>query len=139
MQIDNAALDCWTHNQLLDAEVSLATATLLSQHVLASRALVRARMERWDEAAADAEEVFADQFPCIPTLMLIYTKSIAIQPSVMGYVAKSVSLVGKGKKHEAYRVCDIAFEHLHSTHVSFLLLIKVSITGTWSPLRCSCD
>jgi len=71
-------------------------------------------------------------------LILIYTKSIAFQPSIMGYIAKSVSLVRKGKKHEAYRACDIAFEHLHSAHASFLLLIKVSITGTWSPISCSC-
>ena len=52
-------------------------------------------------------------------------KSIKIQPSVIGYIAKSIALVGKGEKHAGYRTCDIAFEHFHSTHVSFLLLFKV--------------
>ena len=57
--------------------------------------------------------------------MLIYTKAIKIQPPVIGYIAKSVAHVGKGEKNKAYRACDIAFERFHSSHVSFLLLVKV--------------
>ena len=60
-------------------------------------------------------------------LLLIYIKSMKFEPSVIGYIAKSVALVGKGEKHKAYRACDIAFERFHSTHVTFLLLIKVCI------------
>ena len=95
-----------------------------SHHALASRALVRARLGQWDTAIADATEVFV---PLLPhALSLIYIKSIKVQPlSGIGYVAKSVALVGNGEKHKAYRACDIAFERFHSTHVTFLLLTKV--------------
>ena len=63
-------------------------------------------------------------------LTSIYTKAIEIQPSVIGYIAKSVALVGNGERHEGYRACDIAFERFHSSHVSFLLLVKVCILRT---------
>jgi hypothetical protein len=43
----------------------------------------------------------------------------------MGYIATSIALVGKGERDAGYRACDIAFEHFHTSHVSFLLLIKV--------------
>jgi len=59
--------------------------------------------------------------------MLIYTKAINLQPSIIGYIAKSIALVGKGERHNGYRSCDIAFERFHSSHVTFLLLIKVCI------------
>jgi hypothetical protein len=131
IRIDDAALDVWKRDQLADAEIFLTAAIPLSRnpsyHVLASRALVRARLRQWDVAIADAKEVFSVQFPHTLPLTLIHTKSIGIQPSVMGFIAKSVSLVGKGKKLAAYRACDIAFEHVHSTHFSFLLLMKVCI------------
>ena len=58
--------------------------------------------------------------------MLIYVhKSIKIQPSAIGYIAKSVTLVGKGEKHKAYRACDIAPEYFYPSRVRVLLLIKV--------------
>ena len=60
-------------------------------------------------------------------LTLFCAKSMEIQPSTIGYIAKSVALVGIGEKHKAYRVCDIAFARSHSSHVSFLLLIKVCV------------
>ncbi|KAF8548526.1 hypothetical protein OG21DRAFT_750343 [Imleria badia] len=100
------------HDQLANAEKSL-TAVLDSQnpsrHLLASRALVRARLGLWDEAIGDANE------------------SIEIQPSVLAYIAKSMAHVGKGERYKGYRACDIAFEHSHSTHVTFLLLIKAVV------------
>ena len=96
-----------------------------SHHALASRALVRARLWQWDAATADATQV------CLALLSramsLICIKSIEIQPSVIGYIAKSVALVGNGEKHKAYRTCDIASVRFQPAHVTFLLLIKVCI------------
>ena len=43
----------------------------------------------------------------------------------MGYIAMNIALVGKGERDAGYRACDIAFEHFRTSHVSFLLLIKV--------------
>ena len=101
-------------------------------HVLAGRSLVRAHLQQSNKAIDyvnkaidDAEEVFVAWLSHTLILTSSYTKSIAAQPSLLGFIAKSVSLVGKGKRHEAYRACDIAFEH--SSHVSFLLLIKVCV------------
>ena len=135
IQIDDAALHSWKHDELENAEVLLTTAIhesrTPSHHALASRALVRARLRQRDGAIADATEVFVVLL--YHALSLIYIKSIKIQPSVIGYIAKSVALVGNGEKHKAYRACDIAFERFHSSHVTFLLLVKVCIFRTWSP------
>ena len=50
---------------------------------------------------------------------------------MIGYIAKSIALIGKGEKHKAYRACDIAFDPFQPSCVRFLLLIKVR-----SPLGC---
>ena len=133
VQIDDAALNLWKCDQLRDAEALLTftiTASRNTNHyALASRALVRARLREWDTALADAEKVFVA--PLSPPIsILTYTKAIEIQPSVVGYIAKSVALVGKGDNAKGYQTCDIAFALFHSSHVCFLLLIKVCIFPT---------
>ena len=80
------------------------------------------RQESSDRLIPEAEEVLATQFLYKLTLTLFHTKSIAVQPSVMGYIAKSVSLVGQRKKLAAYRVCDIAF----NTFIQFTLVFSFS-------------
>ncbi|KAF8551265.1 hypothetical protein OG21DRAFT_303087 [Imleria badia] len=115
IRVDHAALDLWKYNQLADTEAlltaAIATPQNPSHHLLAGRALVRARLRQWDAALGDAE------------------KSIKIESSIIGYIAKSVALVGKGEKHKAYRACDFAFDHFLPSPVSlrFLLLIKAII------------
>ena len=132
IRIDDAAIHSWKHDQFTNAEALLTTeideSRSPSHHALASRALVRARLRRWDTAIADATKVSATLLP--HALSLIEIKSIKIRPSVIGYIARSVALVGNGEKHKAYRACDIAFERFHSTHVTFLLLIKVCVPCT---------
>jgi hypothetical protein len=138
IQIDDAALDSWKHDQLENADALLTAAIHESQnpshHVLASRALVRARLQQWDAALVDAEMVLVALLSHTLMLTLIYTKAIEIQPSVIGYIAKSIAHVGKGERHKGYQACDIAFEHFHSSHGTFILLIKVCIFQTWHPL-----
>ncbi|KAF8555005.1 TPR-like protein [Imleria badia] len=80
-----------------------------SHHVFASRALVRARLQQWDAALIDAE------------------MAIDIQPSVMGYIAKSIAHVGKGERDKGYQACNIALERFYSSHGNFILLIKAII------------
>ncbi|KAN0088012.1 WD40-repeat-containing domain protein, partial [Tylopilus felleus] len=113
IQIDQSVLNAWKNNRLEDAEASLTSAINQHQrpshHLLAARALIRARLEHWDEALVDA------------------SKAIDGQPSMIAYIAKSIAHVGKGKKEAAYRTCDIAFEHFHSSHVTLLLLVKAII------------
>ena len=133
IRIDDAVLHSWEHDQLVNAEALLTTAIHDSRnpsyHALASRALVRAHLRQWDSAIVDAEEVLVALL--FHALALIYIiKSVSIQPSVIGYIAKSVALVGMGKKHRAYRACDITSVRFHSTHVTFLHLIKVCIPCT---------
>jgi hypothetical protein len=102
---------------------------------LASRALVRARLRQWGAALVDAEQVLVVLFSHTLTLTSIYTKAIKTRPSVMGYIAKSVALVGNGERHKGYRACDIAFARFHSSHVSFLLLVKVCISNKFPLIR----
>ena len=141
IQIDDAALHAWKHDQFENAEALLTAAISESRnpnhHVLASRALIRARLQQWDAALVDAEQVFVALFSHTLSLTSIDTKAIKIRPSVMDYIAKSVGLVGNGERYSGYRACDIAFERFHSSHVSFLLLVKVCISRTWFPLSCS--
>ena len=63
IQIDEAALDLWKGNQLADAEALLTAILRTSQnprhHILAGRALVRARLQHWDDAISDAAEVWS--------------------------------------------------------------------------------
>ena len=134
IRIDDAALDAWKSDQLESVETVL-TATISTtphpdHHALATRALVRTRLQDWDTALADAEEVCDALLSHTPMLTLVYPKSIKLEPSVIGYIAKSLAHVGKGEKYDGYRACDIAFERFHSTHVSFILLIKVGISCT---------
>ena len=68
-------------------------------------------------------------------LTLICAKSVNIQPSTIGYIAKSVALVGNGEKHKAYRACDITFGLARSSQIRFSLLIKVCIPCTLARLR----
>ncbi|KAF8546516.1 hypothetical protein OG21DRAFT_1501955 [Imleria badia] len=121
IQIDIAALDSSTHDQLADAEPSL-TDTITNTghqtyHALANRALVRARLQQSDQAIDDAQN------------------SIKIRPSVNGYIAKSVALISRGKKAEGCRVYDLAFRHCNPTDVDLILLIKMTLTRAWCPSR----
>ena len=60
IHIEKAVLDAWKNSQLANAEALLTAAIPTSKdtaHVLAGRALVRARLQQWDAAFVDAEEV----------------------------------------------------------------------------------
>jgi hypothetical protein len=127
-------LHSWKHDQLENTDALLTAAIPYSRnpihHVLASRALVRARLRQWDAALVDAKEVLVAMFSHELALMSIYIQAIKIQPSVIGYIAKSVALVGKGERHKGYQACDIAFVRFHSSQLGFLLLVKVCIFPT---------
>ena len=60
IHIENAALEAWENVQLVNAEALLSTTVSTSKdtaHILATRALVRARLQQWDAALVDAEKV----------------------------------------------------------------------------------
>ena len=121
----------WTHDHLENAEASLTASINQSQnpshHLLASRALVQTRLQKWDAALLDAEMVIFTLLTRTLTLTLLYTKALEIEPSLIAYIAKSLAHVGNGERDKGYRACDIAFERFHSSHVTFLLLIKVCV------------
>ena len=83
IQIDDAALHSWKHNQLENADALLTAAMSESQnpshHVFSSRALVRARLQQWDAALVDADQVIIALFPQTLTLTSIYPR-----PSKLG-------------------------------------------------------
>ena len=131
IQIDNAALDAWKSDQLEDVEALLTTAIHQHQqpayHLLAARALVRARLQQWDQALVDAQMVLLTLLSHSLTLTPSRTKAIDAQPSMVAYIAKSLAHVGKGEKDKAYLTCDIALKHSPSSHFPLPLPIKVCI------------
>ncbi|KAF8129237.1 quinon protein alcohol dehydrogenase-like superfamily, partial [Boletus edulis] len=113
IHITDAALRLWEQNRLVDVEASLTETTSNTpdkRHLaLATRALVRSQLQHWDLAIEDAEN------------------SIIIRPSVIGYIAMSVALIGKGQKEQGCRVFDLAFRHCDPTDMDALLLIKAVV------------
>ncbi|KAG1786035.1 uncharacterized protein HD556DRAFT_1508452 [Suillus plorans] len=79
----------------------------------AHRSFVMARKYDWDRALQDA------------------IKSISIQPSLSGYISKSIALCGTGLIRSARAAFDVASmytdkdSHMYSRTMHFLLLIKV--------------
>ena len=129
---DTSTFDSWKQDRLPDTEASLTEiithSTRPSHDAFANRALVRAHLRQWDVAIDDAKRVGSYFFPC-PCTHSDYSKSLKIQPSVIGYVAKSVALVGGGQKKEGLRVFDLAFKHCCHPHgVDLLLVIKVHVS-----------
>ena len=131
IDIANAALDSWKQDRLADTETSLTgiitNSRNQSHHALANRALVRARLRHWDLAIEDAEKASLGSLFHTLTLNLNYYKSIKLRPSINGYIAQSLALIGKGKKTDGCRVYDLAFRHYHTIDVNLILLIKVRI------------
>jgi tetratricopeptide (TPR) repeat protein len=74
----------------------------------AKRSFVMARQSAWNDALRDA------------------TKSISIEPSLIGYISKGLALCGKQQVHDAMAAFDLAFTFTNAdpktTH--FLFLIK---------------
>ena len=125
LDIDSVALNAWKRGQLTNAEALLSTAIPTSKnrhHVLAGRALVRARLGQWDAALVDAKEVHVVPLSHTWTLTPFRTKSIQIQRSFVGYVAKCGSRWqrGKGRGNSGVRhfvppfsfeICCLSFSH----------------------------
>ena len=131
IQIDDAVLDAWKNDQLEDGEALLTTAIHQHQHpsyhFLASRALLRTRLQHWDEAFVDAQMVMLALLSHSLTLTPSRIKAIDAQPSIIAYIAKSLVHVGRGKKDKAYLACNIAFEHSHPSYIPLPLPIRVCI------------
>ena len=136
--MNDAILDLWKRDHLENVEASLTALINQSQnpshHLLAGRALLRTCLQRWDVALLDAEMVFFILFIRTLTLTLVYSKALKIEPSLIAYIAKSLAHVGNGERDKGYRAYDTAFEHFHSSHVTFLLLIKVCMSAVLGSL-----
>ncbi|KAG1786940.1 uncharacterized protein HD556DRAFT_1006392 [Suillus plorans] len=74
----------------------------------ANRSIVRARKSEWDDALQDA------------------VRSIAIQPSLLGYISKGIALCGNKQLWDAMEAFDSAFVFSNSDPniINLLLLIK---------------
>ncbi|KAG0699362.1 hypothetical protein DFH29DRAFT_1002055 [Suillus ampliporus] len=86
----------------------------------ANRSIIMARKDNWDNALDDA------------------IKSIAIQPSLTGFISRGIALCGKGRVQDARTAFNLAFMFTNddSEIVHFLLLIKArSICLTHSVLH----
>ncbi|KAI6095807.1 hypothetical protein F5141DRAFT_1221421 [Pisolithus sp. B1] len=97
-----------TNTETLLSEEITSTSSPNYHYLLASRALVRARLKHVAHAIQDAME------------------SLRVQPSPIGYIAMAVSLLGQGDREGGLCAFDLAF-HDCELHDNRLLLLLKSI------------
>ena len=96
-------------DQCADAETVLSVATPLSRNTPCPcwSSAHPGTLATMGGTIPKAEEVLATQFLYQLMLTLFHTKSIVVQPSVMGYIMHSVSLVGQRKKLAVLRLARV--------------------------------
>ncbi|KAG1771660.1 WD40-repeat-containing domain protein [Suillus placidus] len=83
----------------------------------ANRSVVRARNAEWDNALQDA------------------VKSIAIQPSLLGYISKGIALCGNDQLWDAMEVFDLAFLFSNRDQVTIDLLLLIKAVALFNVSR----
>lgn len=96
-------------------------------HSLANRAFIRAHLEDWGGASEDAQQVSSCCIPHLPVFTHVRIKSLEVQPSVVGYVAKAIAHVGQGESAAGIRTFDLALLHCSLEEIGFLLLLRVRV------------
>lgn len=96
--------DLSTAEKLLTQEIEADTNNYISY---ANRSLVMARIVDWDRALQNA------------------LKSLSIQPSLIGYIAKGSALCGKQHVHDARTAFDLAFTFANGDSKTTLLLFLI--------------
>ena len=59
--------------------------------------------------------------------MRVCIKSLEVQPSVIGYIAKALGHIGQGESQAGLRIFDLAFMCCNPEETAFLLLIRVCV------------
>ncbi|KAG8214921.1 hypothetical protein J3R82DRAFT_10108 [Butyriboletus roseoflavus] len=109
MHLSGVVQELWLHGELESAMEILSRDIALNgktYHAFANRALVQARLQKWDDALVDAE------------------MSINIQPSVIGCIARSIALCGQGRHEDSMQAFDLSFSYCGAEQVNNLLLVK---------------
>lgn len=57
--------------------------------------------------------------------LFIRAKSLKVQPSVVGYIAKAIARIGQGEPQAGIRAFDLAFIYCGLEEIPFLFLIRV--------------
>ncbi|KAI5986441.1 hypothetical protein F5J12DRAFT_577710 [Pisolithus orientalis] len=110
VEVSNEIFESWTQDDPAKTEVLLSkeitNASSPRYHVLANRALIRARLKHLAPAIEDAKE------------------SLQVQPSPIGYIAMAVTLLTQGDREGALWASDFAFHDCRPYDIGFLLLLK---------------
>lgn len=96
-------------------------------HSLASRALVRARLQDWNGAYHDAQQVSFLRISHSLVFTCVHPKSLKVQLSVIGYIAKAMARVGQGESQAGIRAFDLTFMRCNLAEIPFLFLIRVRV------------
>ncbi|KAI6014940.1 hypothetical protein EDC04DRAFT_645744 [Pisolithus marmoratus] len=94
-----------TNNEMLLSE-EMTSASGPNHHLLANRALIRARWKHFAHAIEDVKG------------------SLQVQPSPIGYIAMAIALLGQGDREGALRTFDLAFHDCELHDIRLLLLLK---------------
>ena len=108
--------EAWSHGKLeraeeiLSKEITNPDCPEFVKYSLANRALVRARLRKWDEALEDAQtNLVIRTSSSMPSLLnLLPTEANNVDVPLITYVAKVFVLLGQGKRQEATEAFDIA-------------------------------
>lgn len=136
MHLSGVIQELWLHGELESAMEILSRDIAMNgktYYAFANRALIQARLQKWDNALVDAEMVINHSSFSHTTLRCIRFQSIDIQPSVIGYIAKSIALCGQGRHEDSMQAFDLSFSYCRTEQVNYLLLVKVCMTYEWCP------
>ncbi|KAI5982354.1 hypothetical protein EDC04DRAFT_1833915 [Pisolithus marmoratus] len=110
VQMSHAALKSWTQGNPMNTEMLLSeeirSISSPSHYVLASRALIRVRLNHVALAIEDANQ------------------SLQVQPSPIGHIAMAVALLGESDRDGALCTFDLAFLDCDPHDIKFNLLLK---------------
>ena len=91
----------------------------------ANRALVRARLRKWDKALEDTQMVIRTSSSMISQLIRLPVKLNDDQLSPIAYLTKGFALSGRGNYQEATEAFELALDTCDGRARPFVELVKV--------------
>ncbi|KIN93449.1 hypothetical protein M404DRAFT_36093 [Pisolithus tinctorius Marx 270] len=131
VQVSDETLKSWVQDDPTNTEMLLteeiASASSPSHSLLASRALIRARLKYLALAINDAKEASLHSHHSTYIFAHVHLKSLQVQSSPIGHVAMAVALLGQGDREGALCAFDLAFHDCEPHDNRILLLLKFII------------
>ena len=96
----------------------------VAHNVHSYNGLLKVHSEQWSSAYENAQKVHVGPHLACVTSTHTNDKSLDSQVSAMGYIVKTLALIGRGESEKATQVFDLVFGNCNPNESSSLLLIK---------------